>query len=254
MEPIKVVPCLDMKEGRVVKGVHFVDLQDAGDPVEAGRAYSEDGADEIAFLDITATVEGRRTMFDVLRKVADVVEVPLTCGGGIKTVRDVDDALRAGADCVSISSAAFRDPQMVAEAAKQFGSEKIMVAIDADAAGALPSKREVFIDGGRTQTGTDAVEFAVEMARLGVGRILPTSKAADGTREGYDLDLTRAIADATGLPVIASGGAGRLDHFVEAVREGHASAVLAASVFHFGTFTVRQVKEHLRESGIPVNL
>jgi len=251
---VSVVPCLDMKDGRVVKGVHFVELQDAADPVEAAKAYSDGGADEIAFLDITATVEGRRTIFDVLRKVAAVVNVPLTLGGGIKSCADIEEGLAAGADCISISSAAFRDPDMVRDGVKQFGSDKIIVAIDADANEALPSNREVYIDGGRTATGKDAVEFASEMADLGVGRILPTSKATDGTLDGYDLELTRGIADATGLPIIASGGAGKLEHFYEAVADGHAAAVLAASVFHFGTFTVRQVKEYLRERGVPVNL
>lgn len=254
MEPVKVVPCLDMVGGRVVKGVHFVNLRDAADPVEAARAYSDGGADEIAFLDITATVEKRRTMFDVLSKVAAVVNVPLTAGGGIKSLDDVKDALNAGASRVSISSAAYRDPEMVREAVAEFGAERIVVAIDADANAALPSSREVYIDGGRTATGVDAVEFAVEMAAIGAGSILPTSKATDGVQEGYDLILTRAIADATGLPVIASGGAGVLEHFYQAVVEGHASSVLAASVFHFGTLTIRQVKEYLKERGIPVNL
>ena len=254
MNAVRVIPCLDMKDGRVVKGVHFVTLRDAADPVEAARAYSEGGADEIAFLDITATVEKRRTMFDVLAKVAEAVTVPLTVGGGIRSAKDIEQALESGASCVSISSAAYRDPDMVREAVATFGSEKIIVAIDADANDACPSKREVYIDGGRTATGKDAVEFAQEMAEIGVGQILPTSKATDGTTEGYDLELTRAIADATGLPVIASGGAGTLDHFVRAVKHGHASAVLAASVFHFGVFTIRQVKEHLRDHGVPVRL
>lgn len=254
MEPVKVVPCLDMKDGRVVKGIHFIDLVDAADPVEAARAYSEGGADEIAFLDITATVEKRRTMFDVLKKVAAVVDVPLALGGGIKSLADVEEALASGASSVSVSSAAYRDPAMVKEAVERFGSEKIIVAIDVDTNPDLPSRREVYIDGGRTATGTDAVEFAVEMARMGVGRLLPTSKTADGTKDGYDLEVTRAIADATGLPVIASGGAGTLEHFYQAVSQGHAQAVLAASVFHFGLFTVRQVKEYLRDRGVPVIL
>jgi len=254
MEFIRVIPCLDVQGGRVVKGVHFVNLRDAADPVEAARAYSEGGADEIAFLDITATVEKRRTMFDVLRRVAQVVTVPLTVGGGIKSAADVEEALESGASAVSISSAAFRDPGMVEEAVKRFGSEKIIVAVDADVNDECPSGREVYIDGGRTATGKDAVEFAREMADIGVGQILPTSKASDGVLEGYDITLTRAIADTTGLPVIASGGAGKLEHFHEAVVEGHAQAVLAASVFHFGTFTVRQVKEYLRSRGVPVRL
>lgn len=254
MEPVRIIPCLDMKGGRVVKGVHFVELQDVSDPVEAARAYSEGGADEIAFLDITATVEGRRTMFDVVEKVAAVVHVPLTVGGGIKSLEDMEQALACGASCVSVSSAAFRDPDMMKQAVERFGSEKIIVAIDADANEGLPSKREVYIDGGRTATGKDAVEFAGEMAAVGVGQILPTSKATDGTKGGYDLELTRAIADETGLPVIASGGAGTLEDFYRAVDEGHAQGLLAASVFHFGTFTIKQVKEYLRDRGVSVRL
>jgi len=252
MDYVRVIPCLDMKDGRVVKGVHFVALRDAADPVEAARAYSEGGADEIGFLDITATVEKRRTMFDVLRRVAAVVKVPLVAGGGIRSLTDVAEALEAGASSVSISSAAFRNPAMVREAVKAFGSAKIVIAIDADANPQLPSGREVYIDGGRTATGKDAVEFAREMADLGVGQILPTSKATDGTREGYDIHLTRAIAEATGLPVIASGGAGKLEHFYQAATEGRANAVLAASVFHFGILTIRQVKEYLHQRGVKV--
>ncbi len=254
MEFVRVIPCLDMKEGRVVKGVHFVDLVDAADPVEAARAYSEGGADEIAFLDITATVEQRRTMFEVLEKVAAVVDVPLTLGGGITSLADIDQALASGASCISMSSAAYRDRDLVQAAVEKHGSEKIVVAIDADANDSCPSRREVYIDGGRTATGKDAVAFAREMKEIGVGQILPTSKATDGTKDGYDIDLTRAIADATGLPVIASGGAGEMEHFYEAVVEGRAQAVLAASVFHFGIFTIRQVKEYLRDRGLPVRL
>ncbi len=254
MDTVSIIPCLDMKEGRVVKGVHFVEIRDAADPVEAARAYSKGGADEIAFLDITATIEKRRTMFDVLEKVSAVVNVPLTVGGGIKSCDDVEDALSSGASCVSISSAAFRDPCMVSKAVDRFGSEKIIVAIDADASGSCPSGREVYIDGGRTPTGKDAIEFAKEMAEIGVGRLLPTSKATDGTKDGYDILLTRAIADATELPIIASGGAGKLEHFYEAVEKGHARGLLAASVFHFGEFSIRQVKEYLRDHGVSVRL
>ncbi len=254
MKPIRVIPCLDIKGGRVVKGVHFVELRDAADPVEAAKAYSDGGADELAFLDITATVEKRRTVFDLLEKVAAVIDIPLTVGGGIKSCEEVEQALNAGASCASISSAAYRDPDMVREAVRRFGSERIVIAIDADANDSCSSGREVYIDGGRTPTGKDAVEFAKEMAEIGVGQLLPTSKATDGTTDGYDIELTRGIADATGLPVIASGGAGELEHFYEAVAEGHAAAVLAASVFHFGTFTIQQVKEYLRDKGIPVNL
>lgn len=247
---VSVIPCLDIQGGRVVKGVHFVDLVDAGDPVQAARAYSEGGADEIAFLDITATVEGRKTTLDVLRRVADVVEVPLAVGGGIKTLDDIRAVLDCGVSSVSISSAAFRNPEMVADAVREFGSEAVIVAIDADHSDECPSSREVYIDGGRTATGRDAVEFAETMADLGVGRLLPTSKKTDGTRDGYDIALTRGIADATGLPVIASGGAGKLEHFLEAVAEGHARAVLAASVFHFGVFSIQQVKEYLAVRGV----
>lgn len=254
MSAVRVVPCLDIKDGRVVKGVHFVELRDAADPVEAARAYSEGGADEIAFLDITATVEGRRTVFDLVARVAEAISVPLTLGGGIRSLDDIGTALAAGAAHVSISSAAYRDPGMVREAVARYGGDTIIVAIDADASPSCPSGREVYIDGGRTPTGKDAVEFAREMAALGVGQLLPTSKATDGVQGGYDLTLTRGIADATGLPVIASGGAGTLEHFYEAVAEGHADAVLAASVFHFGTFSVRQVKEYLRDRGVEVNL
>jgi cyclase len=254
MEPVRIIPCLDMKDGRVVKGVHFVELRDAADPVEAARAYSDGGADEIAFLDITATVEGRRTMFDVVQKVAAVVKVPLTVGGGIKSLDDIEQALACGASAVSISSAAYRNPKMVKEAVARFGSGRIIVAIDADANRSCPSGREVYIDGGRTATGKDAIEFAKAMADLGVGQILPTSKATDGTKAGYDIALTRAIAEATGLPVIASGGAGTLEHFYAVATEGKAQGLLAASVFHFGTFTVRQVKEYLRSRGVAVKL
>ncbi len=253
MNTVAVIPCLDMKEGRVVKGVHFVELRDAADPVEAATAYAAGGADEIAFLDITATVEKRRTMFEVLQRVTAAVRVPVTVGGGIRALADIEDALRSGARRVSISSAAFREPAFVKEAARRFGSEAVVVAIDVDVNASLPSGREVYIDGGRTATGRDAVEFARQMAQAGAGRILPTSKTADGTRQGYDLQLTRAIADATGLPVIASGGAGTLEHFYEAVTEGHASAVLGASVFHFGAITIGEVKEYLRERGVPVS-
>jgi imidazole glycerol-phosphate synthase subunit HisF len=254
VEPIKIIPCLDMKGGRVVKGVHFVNLRDAADPVEAAQAYSEGGADAIAFLDITATVEERQTMFPVVKRVAAVVKVPLIVGGGIQSLQDIDEALSAGASAVTISSAAFRNPELIHDAAKRFGSDRIIVAIDADVKDNLPSGREVYIDGGRTPTGRDAVEFAQEMIELGAGQILPTSRAADGAKTGYDLPLTRGIADATHRPVIASGGAGKLEHFYEGVAEGHARALLAASVFHFGTLTIKQVKQYLKKRGVAVNL
>lgn len=249
---IKIMPCLDMKEGRVVKGVHFIDLVDAGDPVACATAYEKSGADELGFLDITATVEKRQTMFEVLRRVTDAVRIPVTVGGGIRSMEDVERSLAAGAAKVSISSAAFRNPEFVRQAIQAFGGDKVVVAIDADIHDALPSKREVYIDGGRTATGVDAVEFARQMADLGAGELLPTSKLGDGSKQGYDLELTRGIADATGLPVIASGGAGALSHFLDAVKTGHASTLLAASVFHFGTFTVQQVKQYLKDNGVQV--
>ncbi len=253
MEAIHIIPCLDIKDGRVVKGVRFVDLKDAGDPVAAAQAYAADGADEIAFLDITATIEKRKTTFAVLAEVAAAVPgVPVVVGGGLKTPADIEQALAAGAARVSLSSAAFRDPDFVAAAVRSFGGDRLIVAIDADASEACASGREVFIDGGRTPTGRDAVEFACAMRDLGVGALLPTSRMTDGVQTGYDLDLTRGIALATGLPVIASGGAGHLEHFAEAVTEGRAAALLAASVFHFGRFRIREVKDHLRARGIPV--
>ena len=252
MEPVRIIPCLDMLNGRVVKGVHFVELKDVADPVEAATAYCEQGADEIAFLDITATIEGRQTMFDVAARVAAVVDVPFTIGGGIKSLEDIESALSAGANCASISSAAFRDPDMIKAAVAEFGGDKIVIAIDADANDAMPSTREVYIDGGRTATGKDATEFAKEMAGLGLGQLLPTSKKTDGTTEGYDLQLTREVAEATGLPVIASGGAGKLEDFYLAATEGKANGLLAASVFHYGTFTIGQVKDYLKEKGVPV--
>ena len=251
---VSIMPCLDMLDGRVVKGIKFVDLKDAGDPVQAAVAYENGGADELAILDITATVERRATRLEVIRAVTGAVKLPVTVGGGIKTTVDIDMALQAGATAVSISSAAFRDPEFVKGAVTLFGSGKIVVAIDVDKNDALPSGREVIIDGGRTPTGVDAVEFAVKMRDLGVGRLLPTSKTADGALTGYDVKGLRALVDATGLPVVASGGAGTLDHFLAAVREGGASVLLAASVFHFGTFSIRQVKEFLAANGVRVNL
>ena len=242
---VNIMPCLDMRDGRVVKGIHFADLVDAGDPVACATAYEADGADELGFLDIAATVEKRRTMFDVLKRVTAAVKIPVTVGGGIRALADVEAALAAGAKKVSISSAAFRDPAFVAAAVKHFGGAAIVAAIDVDRNPRLPSKREVYVDGGRTPTGADAVEFAKKLADLGVGEMLPTSKMGDGAKRGYDLELIRAIADATKLPTVASGGAGKLIHFLEAVKEGHASTLLAASVFHFGIFTVRQVKAYL---------
>jgi cyclase len=243
-----------MKDGRVVKGVHFVALRDAGDPVECARAYQEEGADELAFLDITATVEKRKTMLDVFRKVADVAEVPLTLGGGIKTLADIEAALDAGADKVSMSSAAVREPDLIEAAAKEFGSASIVVAIDADVSEEVPSGHEVYIDGGRTPTGIDAFEFAEAAEDRGAGTILPTSKGTDGTKEGYDIPLTRGIAERVSVPVIASGGAGTMEHFYEAATEGQASVLLAASVFHFGEIKIPELKAYLKDRGVEVCL
>ena len=250
--PVTILSGLDIRAGRVVKGVHFVDIVDAGDPVACALAYESSGADELGFLDINATVENRRTLLDVLARVTAAVKIPVTVGGGIKSLQDVESALAAGAAKVSISSAAYRDPAFVAAAVQQFGGDRIVIAIDADENPALPSRREVYIDGGRTPTGTDAVQFARQMADLGAKTMLPTSKLGDGTKAGYDLHLTAAIADATGLPTVASGGAGTLQHFLDGVLVGHATTLLAASVFHFGTFTVRQVKTFLASRNIPL--
>lgn len=249
---IHIIPCLDMAGGRVVKGVNFVDLVDAGDPVEAARAYQEAGADELCFLDINATNENRPAMLDVVRRTAEVCHVPLTVGGGVRSAEDVQALLDAGADRVSLNSAAVNDPDLVARLVERFGGERITVAIDAKPAG--PGKWEIVTHGGRKSTGMDPVEFARTVAAKGAGAILLTSMERDGTREGFDLALTRAVADAVDLPVIASGGVGNLDHLVDGVREGHASAVLAASIFHFGEYTIRQAKEHLAAAGLPVDL
>jgi cyclase len=244
---IRVVPCLYIKDVRVVKNVHFVGLRDAGDPIEAAKACYDGGADEIAIFDITATVERQRTVFDVVEGISKVIGAPLTVGGDIRAVSDIEEAL--GADRVSISSAAFRYPDVAREAAKSFGPERIIVGIDDDVNNGLPSKREVFIAGGRTPTSEDAVCFGQKMADSGAGELLPTSKVANGVRQGYDIHVTRAVADETSLPVIASGGAGELKHFHEAVVEEHASAVLGASVFHFCVFKIREVKEYLLSAG-----
>jgi cyclase len=256
MLKVRVIPCLDVKDGRVVKGVRFVDLTDAGDPVEAARAYDAAGADELCFLDITASHEERATLLDVVARTAEQCFMPVTVGGGVRTVADVRALMLAGADKVSINTAAVANREIVREASEKFGAQAIVVAIDAKRV-ATPSEEarwEVFTHGGRRPTGLDAVRYAEEVARLGAGEILLTSMDRDGTRDGFDLGLTRAIADAVPIPVVASGGVGRLDHFVEGVTEGHASAVLAASIFHFGTFTIRQAKEHMASFGVPVRL
>ncbi|MGR3503300.1 imidazole glycerol phosphate synthase subunit HisF [Pseudaestuariivita sp.] len=248
----RIIPCLDVAEGRVVKGVNFVDLIDAGDPVDAARAYDAAGADEICFLDITATHENRGTMFDVVRRTAEECYIPLTVGGGVRSADDVRQLLLAGADKVSINSAAVRDPDVVARAADQFGSQCIVVAIDAKTV--VPGKWEIFTHGGRKATGIDAVAFAETVAAKGAGEILLTSMDRDGTRDGFNIGLTRAVSDAVDVPVIASGGVGTLDHLVEGVRDGGASAVLAASIFHFGTFTIGEAKAHMAAAGLPVRL
>ncbi|SFL40660.1 imidazole glycerol phosphate synthase subunit hisF [Bradyrhizobium sp. NFR13] len=251
MFKVRVIPCLDVKDGRVVKGVNFVDLRDAGDPVEAAIAYDAAGADELTFLDINATHENRGTMMDVVRRTAEACFMPLTVGGGVRTVDDIKTLLRAGADKVSINSAAVANRQFVKEAAEKFGEQCIVVAIDAKRAG---SRWEIFTHGGRKSTGIDAIEFAQEVVSLGAGEILLTSMDRDGTRSGFDIELTRAIADSVGVPVIASGGVGNLDHLVEGIRNGHATAVLAASIFHFGEFTIREAKDHMVRAGLPMRL
>ncbi len=248
----RIVPCLDVKDGRVVKGVNFVNLRDAGDPVEQARVYDRMGADELVFLDISATPEGHRTTVEMVRRVADEIFLPLTVGGGIREVSDVREILLAGADKVSINSAAVRSPELLTASAERFGSQCIVLAIDAKRT--APGNWEVYVSGGRTATGLDAVGWACQGVALGAGEILLTSMDSDGTLAGYDLELTRAIADAVPVPVIASGGAGTVEHFAEVLTTGHADAALAASLFHDKKLTVDQVKQHLREQGIPVRL
>jgi cyclase len=248
----RIIPCLDVADGRVVKGVNFVDLVDAGDPVEAAIAYDAAGADELCFLDIQATHENRGTMYDLARRTAEHCFMPLTVGGGVRTTEDVRALLLAGADKVSFNSAAVADPNVVARAADKFGAQCIVVAIDAKTV--EPGRWEIFTHGGRRETGIDAVEFARTVEARGAGEILLTSMDRDGTRAGFNLPLTRAISDAVGIPVIASGGVGTLDHLVEGVTEGRASAVLAASIFHFGDFTIGEAKAHMAAAGIPMRM
>ena len=248
----RIIPCLDVKEGRVVKGTNFVGLRDAGDPVERAAAYDAEGADELVFLDITATFEERKAMLDVIRKTAGKVFMPLTVGGGISSVEDIRNALLAGADKTSLNSAAVKNPQLIADGARMFGSQCIVLAIDARRVG--ENKWEVYVAGGRKPTGIDAVEWAKQGVALGAGEILLTSMDADGTKHGYDIALTKAISSVVNVPVIASGGAGKLEDFYEVLTEGGADAVLAASVFHYKTFTIKQVKEYLRSRGIEVRL
>ena len=248
----RIIPCLDVADGRVVKGVNFVDLIDAGDPVEQARAYDAAGADELCFLDIHATHENRGTMYDLATRTAEQCFMPLTIGGGVRTVEDVRNLLLAGADKVSFNSAAVADPDVVARAADKFGSQCIVVAIDAKTVS--PGKWEIFTHGGRKPTGIDAVEFAKLVTQKGAGEILLTSMDRDGTKSGFNLPLTRAVSDAVNVPVIASGGVGNLDHLVEGVTIGKASAVLAASIFHFGTYTITEAKAHMAKAGIPMRL
>lgn len=248
----RIIPCLDVANGRVVKGVNFVDLIDAGDPVEQARVYDAAGADELTFLDITASHENRDTIFDVVNRTAEQCFMPLTVGGGVRTTEDIRKLLLAGADKASINTAAVNNPEFVREAAQKFGSQCIVVAVDAKTVS--PGKFEIFTHGGRNPTGIDAVEWAKRMAAYGAGEILLTSMDRDGTKQGFNIELTRAISDAVDVPVIASGGVGTLEHLVEGIRDGHASAVLAASIFHFGTFTIAEAKRYMADHGVDVRL
>ncbi len=253
MLSIRIIPCLDVHEGRVVKGVNFVNLIDAGDPVEQAKAYEEQGADELIFLDITASSDERKTMIDVVERTASECFMPLTVGGGLRTVENIRDMLNAGADKVSLNTAAVNNPELVRESSLKFGNQCIVVAIDAKRI-AGEERWEVFTHGGRKPTGLDAVEWAQKVVSLGAGEILLTSMDADGTKAGYDNELNRKVSDAVNVPVIASGGAGNLDHLADALQIGGANAVLAASIFHFGTYTIQEAKEHLQEKGLPVRL
>jgi cyclase len=256
MFKVRLIPCLDVKDGRVVKGVNFVNLRDAGDPVEAAIAYDAAGADELCFLDITASHERRGIILDVVRRTAEACFMPLTVGGGVRTIDDIRALLKSGADKVSINTAAVRDRQFVKEAAEKFGDQCIVVAIDAKKVSPVGERDrwEIFTHGGRNPTGIDAISYAREVVALGAGEILLTSMDRDGTRTGFDIALTRAAADAVSVPVIASGGVGTLDHLVAGIRDGHATAVLAASIFHFGEFTIRDAKAHMARAGLPVRL
>jgi cyclase len=254
MDYRRIIPCLDVKDGRLVKGVNFVDLKDVGDPAENGAAYSDAGADELVFLDITATLENRQTLLRAVQRTVQRISIPLTVGGGIRSVDDMRALFDIGVSKVSINTAAVRNPDLVRQAAGQFGGERITVAIDTRSSAELPSGFEVMVRGGTEGAGIDAVEWARRVEQLGAGAILPTSMDADGTQQGYDIAMTRAVADAVRLPVIASGGAGTLEHLEEAITQGHADAVLVASIAHFGKYTIRQMKEYLAERGIRVNL
>lgn len=254
MDYRKIIPCLDTKDGRLVKGVNFVDLKNVGDPAEVGAAYSAAGADELVVLDITATVEKRKTMVETVKRVLERISIPLTVGGGIATLEDIKLMMDLGVAKVSINTAAVWHPDLVKEAVYEFGSEHVVVAIDTRKSSEVPSGFEVMINGGRKGTGIDAVDWAKGVEYMGAGAILPTSMDADGTLAGYDIPMTRAIADAVKIPIIASGGAGTLEHLYEAIAEGHADSVLVASIAHFGTFTIQQMKEFLRDKGVPVRL
>ncbi len=251
---VSIMPCLDMKNGRVVKGIHFVDLRDAGDPVENARFYQQEGADELAMLDIAATLENRKTRLDWVKAVSSVITIPLTVGGGIATLEDVEMLLEAGADKISINSAAVKRPQLIGEIAEKYGSGRITVAIDARRNEAMPSGFELVVSGGTQPVGRDAVEWAKQCEALGASVILPTSMDGDGTQAGYDIPFTRAVSEAVSVPVVASGGAGKLEDFHEAVRKGGATILLAASVFHYRLLSIRQVKTYLRDQGIAVSL
>jgi cyclase len=254
MSTIKIMPCLDMKEGRVVKGIHFVELKDAGDPVTNAAFYEKEGADELAMLDIAATVENRKTRLEWVKKVSSVIKIPLTVGGGISTLEDIELVFKAGADKISMNSAAVRNPDLVSQASKKFGKEKVTVAIDAKRNKQMPSGFELVVSGGTKAVGKDAIAWAKQCQELGAGVILPTSMDGDGTQAGYDLEFTRAISEAVNLPVVASGGAGKLEHFYEAVVKGGAEILLAASVFHYRILNIREVKEYLQRKGLKVNL
>jgi len=254
MDYRRIIPCLDVKDGRLVKGVHFVELKSVGDPAENAAAYSEAGADELVFLDITATVEKRKTLVDAVKRTLERIDIPLTVGGGIGTIDDIQKLLEIGVSAVSINSAAVRNPEFVGEAVNEFGGDRIVIAIDTRKSDKVRSGFEVMVDGGRTPVGIDAVEWAKRVEDMGAGQILPTSMDADGTQAGYDIPMTRAVAQAVDIPVIASGGAGSLEHLYEAITEGFADAVLVASIAHYGTFSIRQMKDYLADRGIPVNL
>ena len=250
----RIIPCLDVKDGRVVKGVHFLNLRDAGDPVELGSRYSDDGADELVFLDITATIRSRKTIVDLVRKVAENVFIPFTVGGGINSVEQMDELLRSGAEKCSVNTAAVKNPDILTRAAQRFGNQCVVLAIDARRSKIKAGHWQVTVKAGTEATDIDAVDWAVEGAKRGAGEILLTSMDADGTQKGYDIELTRAVADAVNIPVIASGGAGTLEHLYDAIVKGHAEAVLMASITHFESYTITQMKEYLRDRGIAVNL